>query len=132
MELHSVLAPDIRDNINKEHMLADDDVVYYRQTHEPITLYTDIVLKGNRSKRLEFYEMMCSRGLIGISKQSSSHISLFFVSKKAGKQRLVLDCRRTNQLFRKPHRPDLGPAESIQRLECPSGLDGPVFEAEAD
>ena len=52
------------------------------------------------------------------------------MKKKNGLQRFVLDCRRTNQHFRKPRRPELGPAEAIQRLDNSTGET--LFEAEAD
>jgi hypothetical protein len=88
------------------------------------------VLSKNKNIRRSFFKRLADCGILGFSRTSKAAVSPFFVSKKNGKQRLVLDCRRVNQLFRKPHRPDLGPAEALQRIEQPG--DEPIFEAEAD
>ena len=45
---------------------------------------------------------------------------------------LVLDCRGVNQLFRKPHRPEIAAAESIKRLQVSSDPEVQLYEAEAD
>ena len=59
----------------------------------------------------------------------SPHIAILR-EEENGKQRPVRDCRRTNQFFRNPHRPELGPAEAIQGIEHTTGP--PVYEAKAD
>ena len=51
-------------------------------------------------------------------------------TKKNGKQRLVLDCRDVNRYFRRPPKPEMAAAESIQRLDNSDG--GPIYIAEAD
>ncbi len=43
------------------------------------------------------------------------------MKKKQDKQRLVLDCRRTNALFRRCPGNDTGAAEALQRLEFQPG-----------
>lgn len=113
-----------------EYMLADDDVVPYRQTYEHVGMYTDTVLEKDINARCEFYKRLCKCGILGFSKRARGRISPFLVSKMNGKQRLALDCRKSNQLFRKPHRPELAPAESIQRIENTTGV--LLYEAEAD
>ena len=74
---------------------------------------------------------LASLNFVGACEEVKGFVTPFFVKKKGGKQRLVLDCRATNQLFRKPFKPEIAAAESFQRLEtdpsCPK-----LFEAEAD
>ena len=128
--LSHTLAPETLATLASDRILADDDVVEFRQLHEPEGMYTDVILKSDKRKRYDFYARLFKCGILGFSREAKAHISPFFVTKKNGKQRLVLDCRRTNQFFRKPHRPELGPAEAIQRIENTTG--SPLYEAEAD
>ena len=65
-----------------------------------------------------------------MTRRPKGKIAPFFVKKKSGQLRLVLDCRQVNQMFRKPYRPDLGPAESLQRIENPEG--SPIYMGEGD
>jgi len=60
----------------------------------------------------------------------ASEIQPFFVTKKGGKQRLVLDARRANQWFRRPPCPDMRAGEALQRLELTSGQE--LFIGTAD
>ena len=128
--LAGVLSSDVFASLCPEKMLAEQEVVDFRQKFESVGMYTDIVLSKNKNIRRGFFKRLSECGILGFSRTSKALVSPFFVSKKNGKQRLVLDCRRVNQLFRKPHRPDLGPAEALQRIEQPG--EEPIFEAEAD
>ena len=47
---------------------------------------------------------------------------MFFVGKPGGKQRLVVDCRRSNHHFTEPARVSLATGDAIGRLQ--SGSDG--------
>ena len=53
------------------------------------------------------------------------------VTKKGGKQRLIIDARRTNKLFRKPPTTILGSVDALSRLEI-EGEDTHVFMAQED
>ena len=128
--LASVLPSSMTATLCPDRMLADDDVVEYRQKFESVGLYTDVVLEHDKRKRVEFYKRLYKCGILGFSFSAKGKIAPFFVSKKNGNLRLVLDCRRVNQHFRKPHRPALGPAESLQRIENDSAET--ICEAEAD
>ena len=100
--LASVLDKDTREAMKPSHMLADDDVVQYRLKHFPISCYTDVTLKQKMRKRLSFYSMLASRGILSVANDPASFATPFFVRKKLGKQRLVLDCRHTIHFFRRP------------------------------
>eukprot|EP00971_Amphidinium_carterae_P055426 1092568-Amphidinium_carterae.1 len=72
-------------------------------------------LRSNRSDYLEFLTMMMERGLLKpISPlQRKGFITPFFVKKKNGKQRLVLDCRMVNMLFSHAPYTELAAAEAF-------------------
>ena len=90
----------------------------------------DKVLEQSPSKYAEFVVDLVACGVVGFTLHPKVVIGTFFVRKKKDRQRLVLDCRRTNALFRRAPAPDMGAAESLQRLEAPPGT--PVYEASAD
>jgi hypothetical protein len=128
--LQSVLDPATWESIRVSHILADADVIAHRQNNFPIQKYTDVLLRSNTSARLAFLSRLYSCGILGFSQTRHAEVSPFFVKKKLGRQRLVLDCRQANQCFRNPPRPDLGCADSLQNLETSS--DFPPFIGSAD
>jgi hypothetical protein len=46
---------------------------------------------------------------------------MFFVSKKNGKLRLIIDCRRVNQLLRLPPRTPLASSAAFAEVQAPEG-----------
>ena len=129
--LESVLDSSTWDQLNQTTMLADADVVEYRRTNEPVTTYCDVLINSSEECRLAFMKRLYEGGLLGFSRNPIERVAPFFVKKKKkSRQRLVLDCRKTNQLFRKPPQPDLGAAEVYKSLQCPP--DQQVYIAEAD
>ena len=71
---------------------------------------------------MDFLKLLFKCGLIGFNKSSQvlSEVGIFFVRKKSGKLRLILDCRRTNQYFRTP------PSGSTTGLGALSGVRVPA------
>ncbi len=55
-------------------------------------------------------------GVLRFDSPSRVQIGCFFVTKKSGRLRLIVDCRRTNKLFRRAPRTVLGSIESWSRL----------------
>ena len=53
--LGSVLSSETLAILKPDIMLADADVVSYRQMNEPVNMYMDTVLKRNKAERLGFY-----------------------------------------------------------------------------
>ena len=94
--LNKVLKPDLKNYIALDHILADSDVLEARRDDlehrcKHITRYTDKVLQSSKSAYLSFLHRLQQAGILGFSRVAKGHISPFFVSKKNGKQRLVLD-----------------------------------------
>jgi hypothetical protein len=98
-----------------ENILADDDVVAWRQHNEPTTSYTDVRLKHDRVLYLSFLKSLVACGILSVSRVSRGKVTPFFVTKKGGKQRLVFDCRIINQMFRRAPRVELAQAEALQK-----------------
>ena len=86
------------------HHLFSEDV-----SHAPrVKPYMDEVLKSNTSLYHDFIGDLWDKGMITFGQSKRALITPFFVTKKNGKLRLVLDCRATNGLFRPP--PDIAMA----------------------
>ena len=56
-------------------------------------------------------------GLVGYSLQCECESGVFFVHKKSGKIRLILNCRRANARFRAPPGTELLSSESFSNIE---------------
>lgn len=119
-----------RSELSLSHMLADDDVVSFREKYEPACLYLDANLRRSPSEYVRFLRRLFEVGILGFSREARGEVQPFFVRKKADRQRLVLDCRRVNQKFRRPPVPDMGSGECLHRLESPPG--SPVSVGTAD
>ena len=81
------------------------------------TSYMDEKLK--RSKRLyaKFINMCRSRGMIKLSLKARSVQGVFFVRKKDGRQRMIIDCRPCNRLFLDPPGTQLLTGEGLSEIE---------------
>eukprot|EP00959_Pyramimonas_sp_CCMP1952_P357653 7488470-Pyramimonas_sp.AAC.1 len=79
-----------------------------------------------RTRRYEYVrslKMLHSRGLIRWSTTPKEIATPCFVRKKDGRQRLIIDARRTNQLLRDPPSTLLATPESFARLEVEGGVE---------
>ena len=63
--------------------------------------YFDAKLRSDRSAYILFVRRMVDAGLAGASLTKRATATPFFVEKKGKKQRLVLDCRNSNQYFKR-------------------------------
>lgn len=90
--------------------------------------HMDPVLANSKKKYHQFVADMFTSGLIGFTTEPRSQIGAFVVTKKNGKQRLIVDARRTNRLFRTPPSTLLGSMECWGRLES----DSEFFVAQED
>lgn len=64
--------------------------------------YMDEVLRHDHQQYFTFVKDLFDRGMITFTTKPRAIITPFFVAKKNGKLRLVLDCRGVNQMFRPP------------------------------
>ena len=105
--LHSVLPPHPTkqlSNFGSEMLLEDEEFDGEVYEHGLAGLYTDPILKNSPKRYKQFLVSLFKCGLLKFKKTQDvkSHVGIFFVKKKSGKLRLILDCRRTNQYFRTP------------------------------
>ena len=78
----------------EEYDALDDDAFV-----EP---FMDPVLRNSRRKYTELMADLDRRGLIYWSAACSERCAIFFVKKKSGKLRLIMDARRANLRFKEP------------------------------
>ncbi|CAK9105137.1 unnamed protein product [Durusdinium trenchii] len=79
--------------------------------------YLDPVLQANKKAYHQFIAGLIECELLGFTITPKVQIGAFFVSKKNQKQRLVVDARRANRLFRTPPTTALGSVDCWSRLE---------------
>ena len=90
--------------------------------------YSDPCLK-HRKNFLKFVQLLYERGLVHFTASQKGFVGAFSVAKKSKivdgvpkkRQRLVLDCRQTNQLFRPSPYTQLGSLSSLCELQLSEG-----------
>ena len=86
--------------------------------------YWDDILRHERETRLGFFRSLCERGLGGFRRRIRGRIGCFFVKKKGGDQRMVIDARGPNLTHRVPPHSELGSAGALASLDvCDSTLE---------
>ena len=98
---------------NLERMLRTDDAAIYEAAS--FTPYNDPRLRGRRRHR--FVRKLARLGLVGYTRSPRGRVGVFCVEKKGGQQRLIVDARGVNLLFRKPPRVQLCSSEALSRIE---------------
>ena len=74
-------------------LMADDDVVRQRREDGPGRPYFDTVLRSNRAAYIDFLKRLADVNILAPRTSVMDTITPFFVGKKDGRLRLVLDCR---------------------------------------
>jgi hypothetical protein len=113
-KLESVLSGDERDaviNFEAKMMLSDEEIAGTRQCVEAPGCFFDPVLAGSPQEYAIFVADMVKAGIVEFTCFPKCEVGAFFVSKKSGRLRLILDARRANVLFRKPPSTLLGSME---------------------
>ncbi|CAK0824653.1 unnamed protein product, partial [Prorocentrum cordatum] len=82
--------------------------------------HTDPLLLQRPRSYGKFVRRALSIGLVTLTRRPKSVLGLFFVKKKDGARlRFIVDCRRSNALFRPPPGVDLLSGEGLGRVEMP-------------
>ena len=92
--------------------------------------YMDEVLRSSPPLYHEFVGDLYDRGMLTFGTFKKAGITPFFVIKKNGKLRLVLDCRATNEHFKKP--PDIAMAAGYSFGQLEVSGEQEVFVAQSD
>ncbi|CAE7391323.1 ANK1 [Symbiodinium sp. CCMP2592] len=86
-----------------------------------IAPYMDVVLKHDPGKYVDFVRTLYLAGMLAFTAHPKDLMTPFFVAKKSGKLRLVLDCRGINQRFKEPPSMMMAAGSSWSQLELPEG-----------
>ena len=89
-------------DFREEMMLSSEEIAGVLERGLERDLYIDPLLDTNPLKYHELIADMCGAKLLSFTTQPKVQVGLFFVSKKAWKQRIIVDARRANKLFKKP------------------------------
>ena len=118
--IESVLKGDVLNKVvsfEKEMLLTSEELEGELENGTAKT-YFDPILKHNKGKYMKFLLQLCKCGVVSFLSTSLvvCSVGIFFVPKKNGKLRLILDARRCNQYFRRP------PTGNNTSLSCLSSL----------
>ena len=117
-------------HFERDMMLSGEEIAAVMEQGFSNDCYMDPQLTHDPSKYHNLVGDLCSCNLLGFTDQPRVQVGLFFVTKKNHKQRMIIDARRTNKLFRKPPTTVLGSVDAWSRVEVPSG--DPLFLAQED
>ena len=115
----------------QETMFASDEalgMLYEKGDH--IKPYLDEVFQRDHEQYVQFIRDLHARGMVEFREVAQSIITPFFVTKKNGRRRLVLDCRATNQLFAPP--PDIALAAGYSFGQLEVGSEQVMYTAQSD
>ena len=85
----------------------------------------DPTLSSNRAMRHDLFRKLLRIGVLGPHSSLKASVGLFFVKKKSGDIRMVVDARVANALHRRPPRAVLGTAASLSELDLGFDADLP-------
>ena len=98
-------------------MLSPDEWGSKIESGAVLTPYMGVVLKQDSKKYVQFVHSLYLGGMISFTDQPQDLRTPFFVTKKSGKLRLVLDCRGINQRFKEPPAMMLAAGSSWAQVE---------------
>jgi len=102
-----------------------------RLVEEPMPrLYKDEVFARDRSAYLGFCREGLARGIFTVGRKRKGKVEPFFVIKKNGMLRIIMDCRQVNRLFKKP--PGVNLFSGAGHVEVWAGTENELFFGGAD
>ena len=131
--LHEVLDAEGRDLLKGSFnsMLLDDEEWGEVIEHEtPIKPYMDTTLQNDPIKYGQFVKDLWEKGMLRFTSEPKDLVTPFFVVKKNGKLRFILDCRGVNKRFRPPPALALAAGSSWSQVSIPKG--SKMFVAQSD
>ena len=81
-------------------------------------MHGDHALENNRAEYVWFIKEGLRRGLFTLGRRAKEHARCFFVPKKTGTLRIIIDCRRANQRFHVPPGVSLFFCTQLRRAKC--------------
>ena len=134
----AVVLSDVLDDVGCETirdphrcMLLDEEGIgAMMEENKPIQTYMDPLLRDDIGLYCNFVHDLFEAGMIDFTNRPQGLVTPFFVAKKSGKLRLILDCRETNRMFRKPPVLAAGTGASWSQIRIPDGEQ--LFVAQSD
>ncbi|CAK0857017.1 unnamed protein product [Prorocentrum cordatum] len=83
--------------------------------------YMDAILRAQPHAYAGLVRRLHTAGMVTFSAAPRERCGLFFVRKKSGKQRMVIDCRRANCWFRRPSTVAVATGSALGELAVPEG-----------
>ena len=125
-------ARDLIDDTGRDILLDPQGRLFVPEAapHHKIKPYMDEVLKSDINMYHNFIYDLWTKGMIKFGKEKKAGITPFFVTKKDGRLRLVLDCRSANQFFLPP--PDIAMAAGYSFGQLTIDDDQEMFVAQSD
>lgn len=114
----------------RQMLLSGEELAAVQERGFEGDLYVDPRLADDEKAYHDFVAELVESRLVSFTTTPRSQVGLFFVTKKNGKLRMIVDARRTNRLFRRPPCTQLGSADSWGRAESSEG--GPIYFAQED
>ena len=130
-------ALDLLDEVGRDTVLAFHDTMLRDFEKEPpkqmpgnITPYMDVNLKSSEELYSNFVADLWERNMLDFEAEVKSLVTPFFVTKKSGKLRMVLDCRVSNTFFKDP--PDIAMPAGYSFSQLELGPNENMFVAQTD
>eukprot|EP00959_Pyramimonas_sp_CCMP1952_P018625 393377-Pyramimonas_sp.AAC.1 len=82
----------------------------------PVYPFWDVNLRRDPKLRLDLFKRLIRIGLVGVRTRCRARASIFFVGKKDGSLRMVIDGLEPSAMHRRPPRAELGSAAALSGL----------------
>ena len=116
--LHDALPEDDRQFLEGNHeRMRNHDQQHSKQFSATSKPYFDESLRRNRRTYVKFVRRLVKLGLFRVTLDCKCEIGLFFVAKKNGSLRMIIDARPANSVFRKPPHTPLCNSEVFANIE---------------
>jgi hypothetical protein len=121
-----LVSPAVRDQLERfdECLLLPPDARREVAATSSVRSYMDPILRGNAPVYRRFVSELKDKGLLLWTRSPKMITTPFFVGKKDGSLRMILDARKTNEVFKPPPATRLCTGETLSKLEIGLDMDG--------
>eukprot|EP00959_Pyramimonas_sp_CCMP1952_P210102 4396034-Pyramimonas_sp.AAC.1 len=84
-------------------------------------VYWDKTLQSNTDEYLRFVQDLLDRGMVELRTRREFEVGVFFVRKKSGRLRLIVDARAVNQALKRPPTIHMASTAALVNMEVEGG-----------